>query len=172
MTQKLWLMLCFVLLPSLAQGQTQEWDVSKVPGLKHEKKCHPGDPTRCVIFLRKGEIAPFDGALQTPTQAAIVATRADPERLKERVAEAVKTQKDLDDNDLKLEKRLREIDNDAWKEKLSVTESNYDERVKRLEGALPSWYEEPWFVAGSTFVVTVVAVGVTVHIANELRGGS
>lgn len=170
MTQKLWLTLCFALLPSLALGQTKKWDVYKIPGLKHEQKCHVGDPTRCVVYVRKGETVPFDGVLQSPKQAATVAVRADPKRTQERIDAEVKKAKDLAAVDLKLEKKYRAIDNQAAADKLKATETNYEERIKRLEDALPSWYQEPWFVASTTFVLTVAAVGVTVHIADRLRG--
>lgn len=169
MTQKLWLTLCFVLLPSLAQAQTK-WDVYRIPGLKHSQKCHPGDVTRCVIYLRKGEKSPFDGALQTPKQAAIVSVRADPKKVQERIDEAVKQQKDLGENDLKLEKKYRAIDAKAAADTLAATITNYDERIERLEDALPSWYQEPWFVATVSVALTIGAVAGTVAIACELSG--
>jgi len=168
MIRKLWLTACFVLLPSVASAQIQ-WDTTKIPGLSHELKCHPGDPTRCAIMLEPGEKAPVAGVLQTPVQAATLAVRADPDRTQERIDEAVRAAVKVADSDLALEKKYRQIDNDTWSQKLKVTEENHQ---KQLELVTPSWYEKPEFVAPVAVALTLAAIGGVVAIACELSGCS
>jgi hypothetical protein len=170
MTQKLWLTLFFGLLCSSAQAE--EWAVTKVPGVKSPQKCHPGDPTKCAIFLRSGEKAPWMGVLNTPTQMAALAAKADKALIQRRIDVAVERATAEGKNDLELEKKYREIDNTAWKDKMARTEENYGERIQRLEDALPSWYEEPWFVSIASSVAVLSVVGASVAIACELRGCS
>jgi len=102
---------------------------------------------------------------------AILAVRADPTRTQDRIDAVVKQQKELGENDLKLEKKYRAIDAKAAADTLAVTVENYDERIQRLEDALPSWYQEPWFVASVSVVLTIGAVATTVAIACDLQGG-
>lgn len=171
MIRKLSLITFCALLPSLALAQGRaEWDSEKKPGLKYKVHCHKKDVTRCVLQLRPGEKAPFGGILQSPKQQALLTVRADPERIQERIDAAVERVEKDAQNDLDLEKKYRQIDNDAWADKLKKTEENYDERIKRLEDALPSWYEEPWFVTIVSVGATLGVVAGTVAIACKLSG--
>jgi hypothetical protein len=112
------------------------------------------------------------GVLNTPTQMAALAAKADKALIQRRIDVAVERATAEGKNDLELEKKYREIDNTAWKDKMARTEENYGERIQRLEDALPSWYEEPWFVSIASSVAVLSVVGASVAIACELRGCS
>lgn len=167
MTQKLLWLILFVSLPSGAVAQDRSWDITKLPSLKYALKCHPEDPSRCVILLDAGEKAPVPGILQTATQAAAIAVQADPAKIQKRIDEAVDYARSLSENDLMLEKQLRKTDNESWARKLKATEANYEERLSR---ATPSWYERPLFLVPVTAVLTLGVVAASVAVACELRG--
>ena len=171
MTLKLSWTLLFAFLPNLALAQEApalRWSETKLPSLKSPIKCHPSDPSRCMVRLRAGERSPIDGILQSPTQVAVLAVRADPIRIQKRIDQEVKTAKELGANDLKLENKYRQIDNDAWVEKMKKTNENHALQLKLVA---PDWYEEPWFVATVSIAGTLAVIGGSVAIACGIRGG-
>jgi hypothetical protein len=130
-------------------------------------KCHPGDVTRCVVRLEAGEKAPIPGVLQSFTQQAVLQVKADPERIQKRIDQHVQTAKKEAANDLALEKKYREIDNEAWAKKLVATEKNHKKQLELVE---PEWYENPAFVVPVTVALTLGAVAGTVGVVCQLRG--
>jgi hypothetical protein len=109
--------------------------------------------------LQKGQAALFDGQLMTPELAIILGLKAD--GCDARTALEVDFAKKSAGVELKLEKELRQIDQDSCKTATSFLQD-------RLEGAAPPWYERPWFVAGVTFVLTVTAVSLAIWGAGQL----
>lgn len=161
------LSICFALLCSsaLAAEDNLKWEKTNLPGIKNPMLCHPGSPHMCVLRLEQGEKAPWTGILQTDRQAAELSVRADPERLKARVDEAVETAKKVAANDLELEKKMHQIDVQAFNDKMKAMEESH---ARQIELVAPRWYEEPAFVIPVTVVVTLGAVAATVAIADKL----
>lgn len=154
--------------PSAALAQkvtttTVKWTSTSVPNVKSRMRCLVADPTRCFIVLQPGETAPFAGIHETFTQQAVLQVRADPERIQKRIDQEVKTTKRLADNDLKLQKKFHEIDNQTCKKNIEATEA------KILEVA-PEWYEEPVFVIPITAAVTIGLIAGGVAVICEVRG--
>lgn len=168
MIQKLLLSTCFVLLSSqvFAVEELSRWERTSLPGLKNPLLCHIEDPTICVLRIEFGEKAPWTGILQTDRQAAELAIKADPDRLEQRIKEAVDTVSKLASNELELEKRKNQIDLNAFSAEMAAMEENYE---KRLELVTPRWYQDPLFVVPVTVLVTLGAVAATVAIADQLK---
>lgn len=172
MILKLLLSCAFALPPSVVLAKSDvpipvKWEKTKLPGVKRPMLCHPGDPRKCVVYLEIGDRVPWAGALQTPYQAAALAVRADPERLQKRIDQAVKTERKLAANDLELEKKNHQVDNEAWEDKMKGMEANH---ALQLESVVTEWYEKPFFVIPVAVALTLGAVAATVAIACGLRG--
>ena len=168
MTLKLLSSICFVLVPSLVLAQVQpapRWKKTPLQGHKHPLLCHTGDQSRCVLRLEPGEEAPIHGILQSFSQQAFLQVRADPKHIQGRIDLAVSTATKAVANDLNLEKTYRKIDNDAWAEKLRVTDVNH---ALQLDAVRPEWYESPIIVVP----MTLLAVAGTVAVACMLNGCS
>lgn len=165
MTQKLWWLICFALVPSPASAQ--EWEERPVPGVKSALKCNKQDPSKCAILLLPGEKAPLLGILQSPTQAAAVAAKADPELIERRIKLEVRTATMAVANDKDLEIAELRADNKRLTDTLGVTEKNYE---KRVEAVTPHWTSSPWFVIPVTVATTLGVVGASVAIGCKLNG--
>lgn len=165
MTLKLLSIIFCVSLPSA--GLAQEWDYTKLPGNQHRLACHKGDPTKCAMILEAGEKAPIGGVLQTTTQAAAVAAKADPKLIEQRIKLEVRTATQTVANDFRLTINTLQADNVRLTDILAVTENN---NKRQLELVTPAWYESPWFVAPVAVVGTLVVIGAGVAISCKLSG--
>lgn len=120
-------------------------------------ECAPGWPTRCVVEIRAGEKARFDGQLMTPdlaihlgqaaegcraiTQAAVTATAAVAQEDKKR-----------DDRIWRAKLRVVEIERDAWK-----------------RASQRPWLEHPVVVAGVTTGAISVVFGLALLVINAAK---
>jgi hypothetical protein len=149
-----------------AEDLASKWERTPLPGLKNPLICRTDDPSMCVLRLELGEKAPWAGILQTDRQAAELAVRADPDRIEQRIKEAVDAVVKLSNNELEFEKRKSQIDLNSLSTEMAAMEENYEKRIELVEA---HWYQEPMFVIPVTVLVTLGAVAATVAIADQLK---
>lgn len=122
-------------------------------GYRHDKRCHQGSSSLCIMRVEYGEAVPFSGILQTVELAAM--NMASFEAQIERLELQLETQKEDYELQLELKDKEYEIDREAWEKK----EEAYKKTLKRVG---PKWYKSPVFVATTTAVVIIggaIAIG-------------
>lgn len=158
------LALALLLLPSIASAADEPPTRIEMPGYKNPKFCDDKEMKLCVMYIKAGEPAPFDGMLYTVKQAAVQTAKL--EEARELVTVEVEHQKKLDAVELAKEKALHQIDLDAGEDSKKKMKELYEKQLDLVE---PSWYEEPIVVIPLTVVVTLGAVAGSVLIYDKIR---
>jgi hypothetical protein len=116
-------------------------------------KCKPDDPEVCVVYLKKGEPAPFDGILYTNRAAAKQTALV--EQVEERIKTAADKERDLGRVEVEKLKAIHEIDAKAWADQRKLIVDTYD---RALEDRKPGILEHPVFVATVSVLATAGAI--------------
>ncbi len=125
-----------------------------------EPDCDPLDPTRCAVPLKLGQPAPFSGQLLSPNLALDLGQRAELADL--RLDLELKRATGLLSAELALERRHREIEQEAFAAQIGLLENRLEDAHQRL------WYREPVFVAAVSVVLTVLVLTVSVEALKAL----
>ena len=108
------------------------------------------DSEHCSVEIKKGEVAPYTGQLLSTELAISLGTKA--EFCGKRCDLELEFQQKTLKLDLVLEKKLRGMDQKAWKEQKDLL-------LKRLEESHSTpFYTHPIFISAVTVVFTVLAI--------------
>ena len=128
------------------------------------RQCDPNDPKSCVQGLTEGQQAPFTGLLLTPKRAAKLAVMAEgcQAKIDIMLEEAKETEK----------ARFQNVTT-ILKNNLDSFNFQKDLLLQRLKDAKelysPDWYEKPAFVAGTTAIITVGILVLSVKTIQVLK---
>ena len=120
------------------------------------KDARGADEDLKAVPLNRGDAAPFTGQLMSTELAIELGTAA--EKCEARATVDLKFVHRVHQIETEYQRKLKEIDDQAW-----------HRREELLRLALPSWYQEPWFVATVTGIITVVVMISSFSLSVEVQ---
>lgn len=119
-----------------------------------------------VTDLKKGQKAPYEGILFSLKMAAEIKENCNPDIISHRCDVRIQEAVSLRDNECAAKTSVLDVKLSEQQEKFTKQIETRDDYIKKLEGALPKWHDNPrlWFGLG-----IVIGGGAVFVVAKNLK---